>query len=491
MTVRDGMAQSFCLSRTRKQLKGVLWALLFFFLSVALGVTFWMTLGEHQSGWKVEDYVKLVVSGGGAAVMLGLGVYSGFTGIRDAFFPEKSSLACSIRSQLPYPNEAPPVGALFAMVDNDLRDNGQWFGNMGIGQEWVLGELATRIDRIRGIFTVDEIHQHRTQNGVNTNRTLQLVLIDDRWQKNTTDFKSPDDLRAAAEWLALRVPEARRGRNSQYMDFWGMDESARQEFEREFRQRQNLRASEQLQKETVDGVQDMILKAGGEVTSRVTMSLVEERLKQFLTERKGTLSLTATKPVSMGGRFFQTLEAEVRGEIISLTLKPVESTEGVGIGLVKAVDRRQAVEFLERWFYRQAFDLTDWTAGKVRVSDSGAGASAISRPKGLLMLVLASGASETHRTFTKEDIQVAAEGLADGTYQIVGLTLPQSYRWIQVMTGNASDGRCTVEASRPGEDLKYYYVSKMTPREAARWLTGFADGLYLPGGEGWKKCIKK
>ena len=34
-------------------------------------------------------------------------------------------LAKSIRSQLPYPDEAPPVEELFAMVDRDIQANGQ------------------------------------------------------------------------------------------------------------------------------------------------------------------------------------------------------------------------------------------------------------------------------------------------------------------------------------------------------------------------------
>ncbi len=72
------------------------------------------------------------------------------------------------------------MAELFAMVDNDLKENGQWFGPVGVGREWVLGDLATRIDRIRGIFVVDEIRQHSTQTGTRTSRSMELVLIDDR-----------------------------------------------------------------------------------------------------------------------------------------------------------------------------------------------------------------------------------------------------------------------------------------------------------------------
>ncbi len=74
--------------------------------------------------------------GAGAAL---IGLFLAFLSLRDALFPEKSALAQSIRSQLPYPDEAPGVQELFAMVDRDLKENGQWFGKLGVGREWVLG----------------------------------------------------------------------------------------------------------------------------------------------------------------------------------------------------------------------------------------------------------------------------------------------------------------------------------------------------------------
>ena len=240
----------------------------------------------------------------------------GYAGARDTFFPEKSALAASIRSQLPYPEEAPPVGELFAMVDRDLKANGRWFDEMGIGREWVLGEQVNRIDRIRGVFVVDETRTRRSGGRTITSRVLQLVLVDDRWQKHITDFKKPQELRAAADCLALRVPDARRGTNSQWSAFWSMDESEREAFERDFRQKQSRRASEAAQREILsEGPQDMILKRrNGEVTSRVTVSLVEEVLKRCLSGEESGFELTPTRPVEGGGRTFRSLDCLIRAE---------------------------------------------------------------------------------------------------------------------------------------------------------------------------------
>ena len=98
-----------------------------------------------------------------------------------------------------------------------------------------------KIDRIRGIFVVDELHQHHTQTGTRTNRTLQLVLIDDRWQRTVTSFHDLNDLKAAADCLALRVPDARRGVNDANLEFWHLDESQREDFERQFQQQKRVK----------------------------------------------------------------------------------------------------------------------------------------------------------------------------------------------------------------------------------------------------------
>ena len=231
-----GAAEGYCLSRTRKQLKGVLWSLLFLFIGAALAAFFYVGWKKDHADWDRKDIISLIVSGLGAVVMTILSIYQFYTSLRDTFFPGKSRLAKSIREQLPYPEEAPPVKELFAMVDQDLEENGLWFDSVGIGKEWVLGDMANRIDRIRGIFTVDRIHQHNTQTGIRSYRTLELVLIDNRWKKSVTAFYKPKELQAAAEYLSLKVPGAVCGKNLQYADFLAMDENQRETFERKFMQ---------------------------------------------------------------------------------------------------------------------------------------------------------------------------------------------------------------------------------------------------------------
>lgn len=487
-----GAAEGYCLSRTRKKLSWLFWGLLLAVIAAGLFYMFYVGLRQDRTYFETMDYVTLAISGGGGLLLLLLGVYMGYAGVRDTFFPEKSALAQSIRSQMPYPDETPPAGELFAMVDKDLKENGQWFGPVGIGREWVLGDGVNRIERIRGIFIINELHQHRTSTGTRTSRNMELVLIDDRWQRTGTSFNNPKDMEAAAECLALRVPGAARGNGSRCSAFWTMDESEREDFEREFRQKQARRASEAAQREALSGgPQDMILKRrGGEVTSRVTASLVEEQLDRCLRGEESGFELTPTRPVEAGNRTLRSLNCFVQTEggvllLLELAAKPGEEN----LALARTMDRREALEVLTAWLRREAPDLAGWDLRRMYEAPKAA------RPQerrnyAKLSLVCASGAAENHTTFTREDVQVAAEGIVDGTYQLVDLTHPEGYLWIRVTAGDKTDARCTVEASRPGGPELEFYIARMPPREAAAWLTGYPRGQYLPGGEGWKRVKK-
>lgn len=361
-----GIAEGYCLSRTRKHLSWLLWSLLLLFLSVCLAVYFLDGMNADRGLWETNDYVTLIISAGGTVVLAAAGIYMAYAALRDTFFPSGSALAQSIRSQLPYPDEAPEVAKLFDMVDRDLKENGRWFGPVGIGKEWVLGDAANRIDRIRGIFVVDRLRVRSNGGRTQSSRTLELVLIDNRWQKSVTAFRDPGDLQAAADCLALRVPDARRGKNDQYVNFLQMDESQQEEFERDFRQKQNRRASAQVLQESMNGPQDMILKLpNGEATSRVSVSLVEDTLKRCLAGEETGFELIPTRPIEGESRTFRSLSCQVRTETgsppeVELMLTGEEESSA----LVLTADNRRAEEILRKWLRREAPELTGYPGGE-------------------------------------------------------------------------------------------------------------------------------
>lgn len=492
-----GVEEGYCLSRTRKRITWLIWALLALVLGGGLLCLFAVGLQQDRAYFEAMDYVTLAVSGAGGALFLIGGLYLAYAAVRDSFFPARSALAKSIRNQLPYPEEAPPVEELFAMVDKDLRENGRWFGPVGVGREWVLGDGASRIDRIRGVFIINEIHSRHTQTGTRTSRNMELVLVDDRGQRHGTTFQNLKELEAAADCVALRAPEARRGSGSQCSRFLAMDESEREEFERDFRQRQNRRISQAAQREILsEGPQDMILKRrGGEVTSRVSAALVEEVLKRCLAGEESGFELAPTRPIEGGGRSFRSLNCFVRAKDpgepeVLLVLEPVSPGEGENLGLALAADARRAEDILRGWLRREVPDLTGWDLRRVYAAPQAPQSQARRESQAKLSLVYASGAAENHANFTEEDVQAAAEGVVDGTYQIVDLTHASGYMWIRVTAGDKTDGRCTVEATRPEGPELGFYMAKMPPREAAAWLTGYPRGQFLPGGRDWKRVKK-
>lgn len=280
---------------------------------------------------------------------------------------------------------------------------------------------------------------------------MELVLIDDRWQRTVTSFNDLKDLQAAADCLALRVPDARRGANSANLDFWKMDELAREAFEREFRQKKNQREVEQIQQETLNGSQDMILRQiDGQMTSRVTESLVEEQLRSCMEQGEGYFVLTPNRQVKEKDNTYRALHVSVSKGTIWLL---VEFQSHSGYGRAKAVEEREARGILSCWLRREVPDTTSWELRQAYVPDGRQGKADQSKKSyAKLSLVYASGAAENHTTFTEEDIQVAAEGIVDGTYQLVDLTHSVGYLWIRVTAGDKMDGRCTVEAAKPMQE---------------------------------------
>ena len=488
-----GALEGYCLTRTRQRLSWLAWGLLLVVVGICLGAFFYVGLEQDADTRDAMDYVTLVITSVGGVVLTAGGVYMSYIALRDAFFPAKSGLADSIRRQLPYPEEAPPVEELFAMVDEDLKENGQWFGPVGIGREWVLGELANRIDRIRGIFVIDEIHRHHTKTGTRSSRVLQLVLIDDRWQRNATSFQSPGDLKAAADCLCLRVPEAARGQNGQASAFWTMDEEEREEFERNFRQRQGLRTAEEVQRTASGGpVQNMILLSGGETTSRVSLESVEEKLRQCLEAGSGAFTLTPTQAIrGRDGSAFRAMYVSVSEGELWLAAEPADKA---GYGLARRTEEGEALEILSAWLRREAPDVAGWELRRIydaSARETGPRPSQRQAQPDELALLRATGAGETHTTFTREDVEVAAEGLVDGSYQKVRLSLHSRFLLMEIIAGDASDARCTVRASRPDPDKLRFFEAKTTPRQAAEWLRGYYAGSFLPGGSEWKDYTKQ
>ncbi len=241
----NGPEEGYCLQRTRYRLANLGLAALCLVIGACLGALFLYQAPSDKSGWELADYGTLAVAGIGGVGFLAAAVYEGWTSIRDALFPEKSRLAKSIRSQLSYPDEAPPVKELFAMVDEDIRENGRQFDRAYVGKEWLLGDDASRLSRVRVVFWRDETTVRHRGGRTQTSRTIQVYVLDDRKQVQVTGLRDPRELTPLLDCLKLRCPEALFLPYDQYQDYCGKNEEEWQTLLREY----NARRAERERRE--------------------------------------------------------------------------------------------------------------------------------------------------------------------------------------------------------------------------------------------------
>ena len=309
----DGPEEGCCLRRTRGRLTGLIPATLL--MAGGALCLYFFYLGQTLPGEveRLDDQMRVVyrlcpILGAG---MILIGIFLAYRSLRDALYPEKSALAQSIRDQLPYPDEAPPVKELFAMVDRDLKENGAWFGKLGVGREWVLGDVVSRIPRIRGVFSRVERQTHHAGKRTTVTYIYELWIVDDCQRRQVTSLKSKQELEEAMDCLRQRAPAAVFGEynSREYNDLiYAKEEEQRYAQERAYRNRA-AQFEEQNRREQKQRAQNQVLTLpDGSVTSRIT----PEDLRQLLlrpsrTGEAAPFQLVPGVPFQGQGRTFSRL----------------------------------------------------------------------------------------------------------------------------------------------------------------------------------------
>lgn len=491
----------YCLARSRGFLKYLPWGLGFGALG---GMMLWVIWYGYKHQLMLQEgqaeQIGLLVVGG---VLLLLGVFLCFIAVRDSFFPEKSVLADSIRSQLPYPDEAPPVSELYAMVDKDLQENGITFGRVIVGKEWVLGDHASYIPRIRGVFGRDEIVMHHYGNKTTSSRVVELYIVDDRNQVMYSDVKEPNELPIIMDCLKLRAPYAYFGDYGEMSGFRGVSDEEKENRERKYRRRQADKELKDFQNPPEKEQKVILSSYTVGATSRVDEQAIREVLEGEY-RRKG-LVLTAGKPVFIDGVPYGALWCSPdRAEGTQLILEeyiPGATQDTSRKGLSRFVHSDQeAVRILLTWAEGRIDHPEQWQMGTLEqwgVIDLNLNARDTQRRSqerthpGELRLVSSEGVGQTHYTFTREDVQVAAEGIIDKSYQTVRCVKKGGYLLMTIETGDKMDGRCTVVVSRPMEKELRFFENKCGHRQAADWLMEFYDGKFSPNWREWKDVTRK
>lgn len=479
---------SYCRNRTRDRFPYFFLGLLLLFVGLCMGVYGVVTLGEDKTGWDYRDYVTLVIGWVGCLGFTAAGIYEGCTSLRDTFFPAKSAIAGSIRSQMPRPEDAPDWQELFAIVDRDLSATGRWFGKVGIGSQWLLGDEVSYLPRIRGVFGRDEI---RHSSGTNRHtRIVQLFIIDDRKQTQVTSLQDPRDLEAVIQCLRLRVPAAYFGSYHDFIGFCDRTDDEWDQMEREFRRRQAQ--AEQRVRETfpVQAGQGFVLTdlPSGRRTSQVDGESLVRQLEGL--EPGQQFRLEFTPPIPIQGIELVALNC-IREEnsAYRMVAQPRISDGGETIGFLRVKAKKEEVqELLVRLVERGEIpNFTDPGWQTVPFRKMPAPQSDRQTPP-YLNITEGTGISCKYQRFSRRDVELAAQKVADGSYKEAILWLPP---WLVFLdAGTAQDGRTTIQIGLPVGDAYRTRMAKTTGRQAAEWFIGCLDGKLPDDFESWKDVTR-
>ena len=367
----DGPEEGYCLQRTRGRLTGLILAAIFI-VGGCLAIWFFAMAqimpyeAEHLKEDLSFGYYLIPVLGAGAILV---GLFLAYQSLRDALYPEKSALAQSIRDQLPYPDEAPPVKELFAMVDQDLKQNGQWCGKMGIGKEWVLGDEASRIPRIRGIFGRVEQHTRHAGERTAVKHLYEVWIVDDKQRRQVTSLKSQTELEEALDCLHRRAPAAVFGSygSREYNDLvYSKEEELQYAQERAYRNRA-ARFEKQSRREEEQQAQNQVRTLpDGSVTSRITWDTIHQLLRQpDQTGEAAPFQLVPGVPFLREGHTFSRLACLPGGaqEPVRILLEEYSGTPGVPGRYAWTLDLTagEAETVLRGWLRGEIPSLDGWT----------------------------------------------------------------------------------------------------------------------------------
>ena len=366
----NGPEEGYCLQRTRGRLTGLIWAALFL---VGGGLAIWFFLTAQTIPHEAEQLKEklsfgyyLIPVGGAVAVLVGL--FLAYQSLRDALVPEKSALAQSIRNQLPYPDEVPPVKELFAMVDQDLKANGQWCGKLGVGKKWVLGDEVSSIPRIRGVFRREEHHTRRAGKRTQVIHIYEIWIVDDRRERQVTSLKSRRELDEAMDCLQRRAPAAVFGvyDSKEYKDLVYAEEDELQYAQEQAYRQRKARFEEQERREQERQAQTQVLTLpDGSVTSRITWDTIHQLLRQPDQMGKTVpFQLVPGIPIQGEGHTFSRLVGLAGGaaQPTRILMEEYSGTPGVPgqYAWTRDVDAGEAENILQGWMRGEIPSLENW-----------------------------------------------------------------------------------------------------------------------------------
>lgn len=222
---------NFCYKRSRNHYIG--WALGSFFIAASCFPSGFLLLIDEPFTW-------------GALIISVIGTIALAIFIRSLlliFSPANGKLGKSVR---PYMDGSihTDVKSMFALIDEDIVQNGKKFGYARVGKKWILGGEAMLIERIRGIFCIKIIRSKRREYGI--------CLVDDHLNVQTTNLSREKHLDELNDYLTHLLPYAATGDFDDYLTFIAKDNAEMEAFNEEFVRRSAAVNSEYVLTESDD-----------------------------------------------------------------------------------------------------------------------------------------------------------------------------------------------------------------------------------------------
>lgn len=208
--------------------------------------------------------------------------YKLFVAISALINPENGVLGKSLRVYSDGTVET-DIPHMFRKVDEDLTDGCMTFGRLLVGKEWILGEEAMRVNRVRGIFRSNMLKKNAREYGI--------ILVDDNDNILTATITRKSDWEAAYNYLTGLFPQADSGEMKDYMTFIAHSCEEREEnnkrFERQSAEWQSRRNAEDT---------GFVFQIGkGEPTSNATLAQILDAIDTL--EEKQEIWLTPCIPL--------------------------------------------------------------------------------------------------------------------------------------------------------------------------------------------------
>lgn len=446
---------SYCRSRCRSQLK-----IGFFGLALsAFCAACFIAIVKYDVVF-TDEFTTTVAKFALPFVFL-LGVFLMLMGFRDALFPEKSTLAKSIRQQLKYPDESTSADELFAMVDKDIEKNGKWFGNLAIGKEWVFSDSVMKIDRIRAAFYKIEREIHNNRSSV----TFILTLVDNKRNEKSFYMKSEDAMMTAYQMIGVLVPGVYNGNRKKFMK---MSEADYNKFEAEFKEKQQIRADQQ--RDQAQNPQDMILESANNVTSRVNDGV----LMQALQELKDDGAYFRLRPTRvLQNKLGQLLHIDCIKEADQYRLLSVFRVGNETPSAFKTlVSEQNALALLNQLARHKTIpDVSSWEQLDLKMMQADS-------PVEKMVVKLTIWGDDQHNTFdnfTREDVELAIQDVLEEDKRSMQIQCG----WLYLFINNKDAGNSKVEMNASlleNNELKCFSV-KCDGEQAKQWMLAFYDRL--------------